>query len=143
MGGGYGLQIPHPDFKKASPLDFGAAGKGYLVDLVSDILRKNKIDSFCVDAGGDIFYQNKNEERLRAGLENPDNPKQVIGVTTILKSKHLCFRRKQETMEGFHHIISPKTLSSPQKIKGTWVIADTAILADAITTCLFFVPEPP
>ena len=33
-------------------LDFGAAGKGYLVDIVSDILRQHGIARFCVDAGG-------------------------------------------------------------------------------------------
>ena len=64
-------------------MDFGAAGKGYLIDLVAKVLQKHKLDYFCVDAGGDMFYHNIGNEKLRVGLEHPDNPKQVIGVANI------------------------------------------------------------
>jgi thiamine biosynthesis lipoprotein len=32
------------------------------------------------------------------------------------------------------------TLASPRRILATWAIADTAMLADMMATCLFFVP---
>ena len=38
--------------------------------------------------------------------------------------------------------MNPKTLSSPSAIKAVWTIADNAMLADGMSTCLFFVkPE--
>jgi thiamine biosynthesis lipoprotein ApbE len=45
------VEVTHPVM-----LDFGAAGKGYLIDIVADILRQEQIESFCVDAGGDMIY---------------------------------------------------------------------------------------
>ena len=35
-------------------IDVGAAGKGYLVDLVCDILRHEGLTEFAVDASGDL-----------------------------------------------------------------------------------------
>ena len=39
-------------------LDFGAAGKGYLVDIIGDLFEKASIPSYCIDAGGDILHKN-------------------------------------------------------------------------------------
>jgi len=36
--------------------------------------------------------------------------------------------------------MNPKTLTSPTDIIAIWVVAESALLADALTTCLFFVP---
>lgn len=71
-------QFPELLVKYPVQLDFGAAGKGYLVDLVSKILRDQQIVSFCVDAGGDIYYQNTNQEVLKVGLEHPQDPSKAI-----------------------------------------------------------------
>jgi len=130
---------PEIIMKKPALLDFGAAGKGYLIDIVSDFLKKEGLLYFCVDAGGDIFYYNKNKEKLRVGLEHPDNPSQVIGVATIHNQSICASAGNRRKWGEFHHIMDPHTLSSTHQIKATWVIADTALLADAIATCLFFV----
>ncbi len=119
--------------------DFGAAGKGYLIDLVAEMIKAEKIESFCVDAGGDMAYYNSNSETLRVGLEDPTDPEKVIGVATI-KNQSLCGSAgNRRAWGGFHHIINPKTLTSPQHIKALWAIASTTLIADALTTALFFV----
>jgi len=124
-----------------SLLDFGAAGKGYLVDIASDMLVNFGIDSFCVDGSGDIRYENKNNKFLRIGLENPEDKTQIIGVANIL-NKSICASAGNRRKWGkYHHIIDPSTLESPKDIIAVWVIADKTILADAISTCLFLV-EP-
>lgn len=119
-------------------LDFGAAGKGRLVDLVGEVLKRNGISSFCIDAGGDLLLANWN---ARIGLENPENSKQVIGVCGI-KSGSLCGssgnRRK---WDKFHHIINPRTLKPALDVLAVWTVSKTAMLADMMATCLFFV-EP-
>lgn len=135
------IEYNHPILRVKKPvlLDFGAAGKGYLVDLVSKVIEENGCDEYCVDAGGDIFYKNK--EILKVGLENPDNIEQVIGVCE-LKNESICGSAGHRRAWGdFTHIINPKTMTSPKEIKAVWVVAKTALLADALTTCLFFV-EP-
>lgn len=131
---------PKLRMKKPALLDIGACGKGYLIDLVGDVLQKYGITSYCIDAGGDILV--KSEKPIRVGLEHPENLKQVIGVATI-KNQSICGSAGNRRKWGdFHHIIHPHILQSPDHILATWVVADTALLADALATCLYFVtPE--
>ncbi len=129
---------PYLILKKPALLDFGAAGKGYLIDLISGLLQKNKINSFSIDAGGDIYYRNTNKKSLPVGLENPDDPTQIIGIAHIYNQGICASAGNRRRWGNFHHIIDPRTLSSPNKIKAAWVIAATSLLADALATCLFF-----
>ncbi len=142
---------PYVIIKKPSILDFGAAGKGYLIDIVSEILEEKGVASYCIDAGGDIRYRNDKKRTLRVGLENPDNFQQVIGVAEITNESICGSAGNRRKWGKYHHIIDPFTLSSPQTILATWVIAPTTMpgtsryptmLADGLATCLFFVsPE--
>jgi thiamine biosynthesis lipoprotein len=134
------MKYKHPNLqiKKPAMLDFGAGGKGYLVDLVSKVLEENNIFAYCIDAGGDILHKNKTS--IRVGLENPENTEQVVGVYT-LQNKSICGSAgNRRAWNNFTHIINPKTLVSPTEIVAVWVIAETGLLADALATCLFFVP---
>ena len=120
-------------------LDFGAAGKGYLVDIISSLITELGYSDHCVDAGGDMSYKTTTGKKLRIGLENPLDTKQVLGVLE-LHNKSLCGSSGNRRAWGrFNHIISPVELSSPKHILALWVLADSTILADALTTCLYFV----
>lgn len=121
-------------------IDFGAAGKGYLVDIVCELLKDQGIPEFVVDAGGDIRCQSPTPTPV--GLENPDDPTSVIGVVP-LHNRSICASAGHRRSWGagkqqFHHIINPYSLKSENSVKATWVIADTALLADGLATCLFF-----
>ncbi len=136
--------------KKPVLLDFGAAGKGYLIDLVGEVLRSNGIVAYCIDAGGDILFNDqlsiindqKKTKTIRVGLEDPDDANKVIGVYE-LGSQSICGSAGNRRAWGdFTHIMNPKTMVSPTEIIAVWVVANQAIIADALTTCLFFVkPE--
>jgi thiamine biosynthesis lipoprotein len=127
--------------KKPILLDFGAGGKGYLIDLVGEVLKEQNIHSFCIDAGGDILChsaENDHTKPLRIGLENPSDISQVIGVAEV-KNKSICGSAGNRRKWGeFHHLISPHTLKSPTHILATWVVADDTLTADALATALFF-----
>lgn len=135
------IEYHHPllTVKKPFSFDFGAAGKGYLIDIIGQLIEASGLNRYCIDAGGDILH--RNTVPLRIGLEHPDDTSKVIGVVE-LQNRSLCGsagnRRK---WQNFHHIINPKQLSSPTSILAVWVMADSTMLADAIATCLFFV-EP-
>ena len=129
---------PNLNLKKPVLLDFGAAGKGYLVDLVAEVIESAGVAEYCVDAGGDIRY--KGETPLRVGLEDPADDKKVVGVCT-LSGGSICGSAGNRRKWGrFTHIMNPQTLSSPTDILAVWVTANTALIADGLTTCLFFVP---
>jgi thiamine biosynthesis lipoprotein len=119
-------------------LDFGAAGKGYLVDLLASLLENAGHTAYCIDAGGDMVYRHPTDH-LQVGLENPDNTTQAIGVATI-RNQALCGSATNRRAWGErHHILDPHTATSPMRIKATWVTADSALIADGLTTALFFV----
>jgi len=120
-------------------LDFGAAGKGYLVDILSELLHGAGVVRFCIDASGDL-YCSQLAEPLRIGLENPQNVAQAIGIVSM-QNGALCGSAGNRRAWGkYHHILNPHTLEPVQDIQAVWVSAETTMLADGLATALFFVP---
>lgn len=83
-------------------LDFGAAGKGYFVDLVTQVIKEElsgdsplNSDSlsdfdFLVNAGGDMrACFSKENSQIKVALENPFDATQAVGVASIA-SGALC-----------------------------------------------------
>ncbi len=124
---------------KPALLDFGACGKGYLVDIVADMFRRDGVGSFCIDAGGDIVYEDRQRRMLSVGLEDPQDSEKVVGIVPLLDQSMCGSSGNRRTWGDFHHIIDAETLQSPKHISAVWVVAKTAMLADALTTALFFV----
>lgn len=135
------LDYDFPRLRLHAPalLDFGAAGKGYLVDIIGELLGGSGVDSFCVNAGGDILTHNFGPD-FKVGLEHPGAPGKIIG-TLPLADQSLCGSSGNRRAWGkFHHIINPHTLQSPRRIAAVWVKADQALIADGLATALFFMP---
>lgn len=119
-------------------LDFGAAGKGYLIDILSGLIEQAGVDTYFVNAGGDMIHRSARKDEIEVGLENPLDTSEAIGVVR-LSNRSLCGSAGSKRAWGkFHHIIDPKSLRSPEEIIATWVIADNTMLADGLATALFF-----
>jgi thiamine biosynthesis lipoprotein len=131
-------EYPNLEIKNPVMLDFGAAGKGYLTDIIGELLKSFGVTSFCIDAGGDILQQSEDNQFLEIGLENPSDTTQVIGIVKINNQSLCASAGNRRKWEGFTHIIDPHTKTSPENILATWVIAKTGLLADGLSTCLFF-----
>lgn len=132
------LSWQNPNLTVTQPvmIDVGAAGKGYLVDLVSEIIESYGITEYCVDAGGDIRH--KGPKPLTIGLENPSNIKEIIGVAAIQNQSICGSAGNRRVWDRFNHTINPHTLTSPTSIIATWVIAKDTLTADGLATALFF-----
>jgi len=128
------------EIKQPITLDVGAAGKGYLVDIVCVILDDAGITEYVVDASGDLRHKGRSENKV--GLEHPLETGKVIGVIDV-QNKSLCASatNRRQWGEDQHHIYDPDLMQPTKEIVATWVIADTTMLADGIATSLFFV-EP-
>jgi len=140
------LSYEHQNIVVKNPiqLDFGAAGKGYIIDLVGKLLEDKCIYTYCIDAGHDILYKTdqQDEKPLRIGLEHPNDITKVIGVTNILNNSICGSSGNRRNWGKYHHIIDANSLESPKDIISTWVITAKTIEADALSTSLFFVkPE--
>ena len=62
-------------------LDVGAAGKGYLVDIIGELLRRSGVTTYVVDGSGDLAH--RGPDVLRVGMEHPADPSKVIGVVPL------------------------------------------------------------
>jgi FAD:protein FMN transferase len=118
-------------------IDVGAAGKGYLVDIVSAILQQAGVARFVVDAGGDLRHCG--EHAIRVGLEHPLDPRLVIGVAN-LQNRALCASavNRRAWGNGLHHVLDARTGAPATEVVATWVVAGNAALADGLATALFF-----
>jgi thiamine biosynthesis lipoprotein len=103
-------------------------------------LGDNGIKNYCVDAGGDFIHKNNTGEVLRVGLEDPRDTTKVIGVLTLTNRAMAGSAGNRRKWQNFNHIINPKTLLSPENILAVWTVAESAMLADALSTALYFCP---
>lgn len=119
-------------------IDVGAAGKGYLVDIVAELIIGKGITNFIINAGGDILVSSAIGDITQIALEHPRDASQAIGIASV-KSGSICGSSIHLRAWGsHHHIINPNTGDSPMGIQAVWVYAKNALMADGISTALFF-----
>ncbi|MDO9395121.1 MAG: FAD:protein FMN transferase [Herbiconiux sp.] len=120
-------------------IDVGAAGKGYLVDLVAEVLLENGEREFVVDASGDLVHRSLDGTPVRIGLEHPLDPSKAIGVATLADAS-LCASASNRRAwgDGVHHIVDGRTGSPAREVIATWVVAASTAVADGLATALFF-----
>lgn len=124
------------NLKQPALLDFGAGGKGYLIDIVEKLVSELGIKYFYINAGGDILVK-RGRTDVKIGLENPLNPKQVIGIASISNQSICGSSGNRRKWDKYHHIIDPKSQQSITNVLAVWVVADTALIADCLSTYLF------
>lgn len=125
-------------------LDVGAAGKGYLVDLVSVLLSEHGIPEHVVDASGDLLTRGV---PLRIALEHPADPSKAIGVVELSGEWNdgaLCASgsNRRSWGDGLHHVLDAVTGEPTADVIATWAIAADARTADGAATALFFDTAP-
>ncbi|HEY4226163.1 MAG TPA: FAD:protein FMN transferase [Pseudolysinimonas sp.] len=130
----------HLDTATEVLLDVGAAGKGYLVDIVSELLTAHGIPQHVVDASGDLRTVGV---PLRVALEHPADPTKAIGVVELSggpADAALCASASNRRAwgGGLHHVLDAVTGEPTADVIATWAIAATAALADGAATALFF-----
>lgn len=127
--------------RKPVLLDVGAAGKGYLADLVAGVLRDAGHDDYLVDASGDLVH--RGTEPVRVALEHPFDPSQAIGVCE-LSNGALCASApgRRTWAPGIHHIVDATTGQPTQSVAATWALASSGLVADGLATALFFASAP-
>jgi thiamine biosynthesis lipoprotein len=120
-------------------LDIGAAGKGQLVDLLALELSSCGVDSFVIDASGDLLH--RGPEPVSVALEHPYDPARAIG-TVALAGGALCASASNRRAwgDGLHHVLDGTTGLPVSTAVATWTMAESTMVADALATALFFVP---
>lgn len=123
---------------RAITFDIGAAGKGYAVDIIADMLESEGEKEYIIDASGDMRHRGDGD---MIGLEHPFDPTKIIG-TMRLKNKSLCASSiNRRAWRGLHHVFDPTSLRPVADVVATWVVADDTMTADGLATALFFVGD--
>jgi len=117
-------------------IDVGAAGKGFLVDLIGRVMRSAAIDAFLVNGSGDLLHSGL--APVAVGLEHPTREGRVIG-TVALDNAALCASatNRRAWGQGLHHVLDGRTGQPVHKVVAAWAIAADAATADGLATALF------
>jgi thiamine biosynthesis lipoprotein len=122
-------------------VDVGAAGKGYLVDLVAGVLRDAGVDEYLIDASGDLLH--RGDEPVRVGLEHPFDASKAIGICELQNASICASAPNRRTWgDGLHHILDATTGEPTRAVAATWAHADSGLIADGLATALFFASAP-
>lgn len=135
-------------------LDFGAIGKGYIIDKVYDFLLQKSVPRFVINAGGDIrFYSNKKEDVLKVGLEHPDDFSKVVGIVKLQTTYAICGSSNSRRIwnyenQTYTHIVNPipveekkDYLNYHEKPTASWAVYTNCTYADAFATCIMLDKE--
>ncbi|MBW3088598.1 FAD:protein FMN transferase [Bifidobacterium sp. 82T24] len=134
-------------------LDFGAAGKGMMVDLLANLLEHELPDAaYVVDAGGDLRVRGLDHaDPLTIAMEDPDDDARAVGTLRITDGS-LCASapsrrhwriRSGDALREVHHLLNAVDGRPANDIKATWVfvprsgITSPTALADGLATALF------
>lgn len=129
----------HLDTVRSVVLDVGAAGKGYLVDLVSALLAGRGFPTHVVDASGDLVARGATSEVV--ALEHPGDPAKAIGVVPLRDGALAASAVNRRTWgDGLHHVLDALTGLPTSSVIATWALAPDALHADGLATALFFDP---
>lgn len=116
-------------------IELGAVWKGYIIDIIYNILAK-KTSEFIIDFGGDIRVKWKK----KIGLEDPKDAKKLIGSIEIENLSIASSAWNKRTFWNSHHLMNPKTKISENNKIWVYVTHKLASFADIFSTALFVTP---
>lgn len=129
--------------QKGMRLDVGGIAKGFTVDEVVKILKRNGFTQFLVDGGGDIYVGNPPPDQLgwkiNITIENSVGKKEekILELeNTALAASGDTYRFLEWKGKRYSHIIDPRTGYGIIDKKIVTVQAKTCMQADAIASTL-------
>lgn len=121
-------------------LDLGAVAKGLAVDTAARELAPFR--DFAINAGGDVYFGGSNPrgEPWSVGIRHPRRDGEVI-ETLLVSNQAVCtsgdYERRTPDDSAEHHILDPRSGTSPKSVASATVVAPNAMLADALATAAF------
>jgi thiamine biosynthesis lipoprotein len=120
--------------------------KGYIVDAMARALADHGVESYLINAGGDIRASGRKERRQpwTVGVQDPCKSgsfPDTIHLTDAAVATSGSYEIYFDRDRTYHHIVSAETGRSPNLSAGVSVVAPSAMAADALATAVF-VMEP-
>ena len=133
--------------RKRNPLltaDLSALAKGYAVDQVADLLRRERFESFLVEVGGEVRTRGRSErgDAWRVGIQRPGpGPpavERLLGLVNLALATSGDYRNYYEA-DGrrLSHTIDPRTgRPVTHRLASASVVDPLCVRADALATAL-------
>lgn len=126
-------------------LDLGSVAKGYGVDAVAGLLRKQGINNFLVEIGGEVYASGrKSGKKWRVGIKTPEfvlmsdkifNAVEIENMAIATSGDYRNFREADGRL--YSHIIHPVTgMPVRNQVASVSVLADNTAFADGLATAL-------
>lgn len=130
--------------KAQTQISLGGIAKGYGVDMAVKVLEKAGLDSFFVQAGGDLYAKGKKPDgsQWQAGVRDPRGKAGEYFAMLPLSDHAFSTAGDYERtfiLDGvrYHHIIDPRTGYPAKACRSVTIYAPTAFLADEIDDAVF------
>ena len=123
-------------------IDLGGFAKGYVVDTSIAILKRLGVEHAVVAAGGDSRVLGDRRGRpWSIAVRDPRDAKRVVAVLplqdTSISTSGDYERYFERDGVRHHHLIDPKTGSSPRSVRSVTILADDGLTSEGLSKCLF------
>jgi thiamine biosynthesis lipoprotein len=131
--------------RKGMRVNLGGIGKGYAVDRGAAILRSRGFTDFMIQAGGDLYVAGARGDRpWRVAIRDPRGPADAVFASLDLRDGTFSTSGDYERFfikdgRRYHHIIDPTTGQPATGVRSVTIVADRAVLADALSTGVFLI----
>lgn len=127
-------------------LDLGAVAKGYAAQLTADALREAGLNSFILNAGGNVICGDApldGRTQWVVAIEDVDgvSTRHKIGITNQSVVTSGDYHRYYEVDgQRYHHLIDPETLYPATHMRAVTIIHPESGLSDFLSTTAFVLP---
>ena len=134
--------------KADTRIHLGGIGKGYAVDRAAVILRARGLSDFLIQSGGDLYVAGLNNGApWKLGIADPRGTGGQTFATVALSNGTLSTSGDYQRFfitDGvrYHHLIDPDSGRPATATRSVTIVADSAMLADVLSTGVFIMgPE--
>ncbi len=123
-------------------VDLGGIAKGYALDRAAAVLAAAGIVRASVNAGGDLRLLGDHGERpWRIGIQHPRDPLELLATLEVADRAVVTSGDYERYFERdgrrYHHLFDPRSGYPAAACQSVTVVADSAMLADALATAVF------
>lgn len=141
--------LPNQTIKKRHPLikiDLASIAKGYGVDQVATLLRKDQMTDFIVEIGGEVYAagRRKDGRKWRVGINKPDKNAALDAIHAVVEIEGKSFATSGDYRnfieingKKYSHIIDPRSGRPVENgVVSVSILADNCALADGLATAV-------
>ncbi len=132
--------------KKEVTLDLGSIAKGYAVDQIATLIRRNRLQDFMVEIGGETYAAGlrMDGEFWRVGINKPVKTAAFNAIYKVLRLKNKALATSGDYRNFFEingkrysHILDPRTgYPVSNGVVSVSIVSDSCTFADGLATAV-------